>query len=466
MPNGDHEDSSRDDGGPCGLLVDLRAAVDSAQTLLKGFDPALVQATDALAMAPLFVQLENLGAAGKALAADRVAGTDLWQKRGWPSAAAWLASLDGTGVGEAVGVLQTAEAMGGLDATTDTFKAGKLSRRQAKAVATAAKADPAKENELLNRAAVEPVSGLEKKARDIRQAASGESVEQRHARAHKNRRITTWQDDDGGHGRWDLPLADHTRLVAELDAEKEKIFRQARSEGRRESDQAYLADALVSLVADGSSRSGGGGTAAQPDDQADGPHPRAKRRSASDIKVIVRVDDTALQRGHALDGELCEIAGIGPVPVSIVREWVEGDAFKAAIVADGVDIRNVVNLGRKATALQVTALDWINVGCCVAGCNRTARLEIDHSQDWATTLQTILDDIDRMCGHDHDLKTYANWTLGPRQPDGTRHLTPPPATTGPDPGGTPEAPAARRPDPSWPDDPDDGPRPLGLFDTS
>src|SRR6478735_6079809 len=451
MPVGDHEDVE-----PCGGVVELRALADDVERFMKGFDPALVHARDALAMVPLFVQLENLGAAGKALAADRVAGTDVWQRLGFPSMAAYLASIDGTSVGEAIAVLQTAEAMGGLDATTDTFKAGKLSRRQARAVATAAKADPAKENELLNRAAVEPVKGLEKKARDIRLAASPESVEQRHARAQKNRRITTWEDDDGGHGRWDLPLPDHTRHVAELETRARRIFRQARSEGRRESHEAYMADALLSLL-----------------DTASSPHDVGKR-SASDIKVIVRVDDSALQRGYALDGERCEIAGIGAVPVSVVGEWVEGDEFKAAIVADGVDIRAVVNLGRKATALQRTALDWINVGCCVTGCNRTARLEIDHTNDWATTLRTVLDDLDRMCGHDHDLKTYAGWALGPRQADGTRHLTPP-TDTGPDPGGTPEAPPPAppdrsgahtnrqdTPDPGPPDDPDDRPRPLGL----
>ncbi len=465
MPVGDHENSSHDGGEPCGGVVELRGLADDVQRFLKGFDPAVVHARDAAAMVPLFVQLENLGAAGKALAADRVAGTDLWQTLGFSSMAAYLASLDGTSVGEAVAVLQTAEAMSGLDATTDTFKSGKLSRRQANAVATAAKADPGKENELLNRAAVEPVTGLEKKAREIRLAASPETVEERHARAHKERRVTTWEDGERGYGRWELPLSDHALLMADLEARRKKIFRQANSEGRREPDQAYLADALVSLVADGSGR----GEPGVADGHGDASRPGAGRRSAADIKVIVRVDDSALQRGVALEGELCEIAGVGAIPVSVVREWVEGDAFKAAIVADGVDIRAVVNLGRKATALQRTALDWINVGCCVVGCNRTARLEIDHSQDWATTLQTILDDIDRMCGHDHDLKTYRGWTLGPRQPDGTRHLTPPPDTTGPDPGGTPEAPPP--PDTGRDlhqgfDDPDDGPRPLGLFDTS
>src|SRR3954447_8687479 len=117
MPVGD-----RDNARACGLVVDLCAAVSSAQQLLRRFDPAGVDARDAATMVPLFVQLENLGAAGKALAADRVAATELWQKLGFRSAAAWLASIDGTAVGDAVGVLQTAEALGGLDAATETFK--------------------------------------------------------------------------------------------------------------------------------------------------------------------------------------------------------------------------------------------------------------------------------------------------------------------------------------------------------
>ncbi len=132
-------------------------------------------------------------------------------------------------------------------------------------------------------------------------------------------------------------------------------------------------------------------------------------------------------------------------------------------MADGVDVRAVVHLGRKATALQHTALEWINVGCCVVGCGRTARLEIDHSQDWATTLQTILDDIDRMCGHDHDLKTYANWTLGPRQPDGTRtpHPTPQPPDLPPaaPPKPHPAAYPHTRPDPRGPTTPTTAPDP-------
>src|ERR1044072_3987032 len=113
MPVGDHENSSGDGGShgePCGVVVDLRVLADEVEGFLKGFDPAVVHARDAAELVPGFARLESVGAAGKAWAGDRVASTDLWSRLGFAAAAAWLASLDGTGVGEAIGVLQTAEA--------------------------------------------------------------------------------------------------------------------------------------------------------------------------------------------------------------------------------------------------------------------------------------------------------------------------------------------------------------------
>ena len=117
------------------------------------------------------------------------------------------------------------------------------------------------------------------------------------------------------------------------------------------------------------------------------------------------------------------------MPVSVVREWINGDAFKAAIVADGVDIRSVVHLGRQPLALQVTALQWLHGRHCARrGCTRTANLEIDHVEEWATTRPTTLDELAPLCPHDHDLKTFHGFTLGPPGPDGRRELVPPGGT--------------------------------------
>ena len=102
------------------------------------------------------------------------------------------------------------------------------------------------------------------------------------------------------------------------------------------------------------------------------------------------------------------------------------DAFKTAIVADGVDIRSVVHLGRRPLALQTTALQWIHGNACARrGCTRTANLEIDHVAEWATTHHTTLDELAPLCPHDHDLKTLHGFSLGPLGPDGRRDLLPP-----------------------------------------
>ncbi len=403
-----------------------QAVLASVKTLVAEFDPATMLARDAAELVSVFGEIEHLGAAGKALAARKVADTELWRRKGFKSAAAWLASTTGTGVGDAVGVLKTAEALDGLEATTAQFKAGKLSPRQAKAVATAAAAAPQAEQELLTTADRAPVTELETKARDVRRAASPETEQQRHARLHRDRYLRTWidQEDGAGCGQWKLPPAEHARLMASIDADKQRIFRCARAEGRREPDQAYAADALTSLAAhqaglvDGDSpdRGGEGGEGSS----------RVERRSARDVKVIVRVDDTALRRGHAADGEVCEIAGIGPVPVSQVIEWIEGDAFKAAITTEGTDVRAVVHLGRRPIALQRTALEWMGMGCCtIRGCTSSARLEIDHTADWADTYRTVVNDLAPVCGHHHDLKTHQGFTFSPVQSDGQRVLIPP-----------------------------------------
>ena len=134
-------------------LTEARSALAAVQALLAGFDPALVMMRDAMELVQVFAAIENLGAAGKALAARRVSEGDLWRRKGYKSPAEWLARTAGTKVGDAIGVLETAEAMSSLEATTERFKAGALSPRQAKAVATAGKADPLAEQSLLDAAA-------------------------------------------------------------------------------------------------------------------------------------------------------------------------------------------------------------------------------------------------------------------------------------------------------------------------
>lgn len=140
------------------------------------------------------------------------------------------------------------------------------------------------------------------------------------------------------------------------------------------------------------------------------------------VKVIVRIDHTALTRGHTTAGETCDIVGLGPLPVTAVaRLLATGDPFVAAVVTRGVDVASVVHLGRQPTAHQRTALQWRDQTCVIAGCpNRLC--EIDHNEGWAITRDTRTGDLALLCPHHHGQKT-AGWHL---TGTGTnRRLTPP-----------------------------------------
>ena len=156
---------------------------------------------------------------------------------------------------------------------------------------------------------------------------------------------------------------------------------------------------------------------------------RSRRRRGAPAKIIVRVDLGALLRGHPAAGETCELVGFGPVAVSAIRDMLDsGDPFLAAVVTRGVAVAGVAHLGRRPTAHQRTALEWLYPACAVEGCPAQAHLEIDHRQDWADTHLTILDLLDRLCPAHHALKTRQGWALihgtGKRSfvpPDDPRH---------------------------------------------
>lgn len=82
----------------------------------------------------------------------------------------------------------------------------------------------------------------------------------------------------------------------------------------------------------------------------------------ANTKVIVRIDHTALLRGHAQAGETVEVAGLGPVPVATVQALMD-DAFVAAVVTRGHDVVNAAHLGRGVNAHQRTALEAIHRRC-------------------------------------------------------------------------------------------------------
>jgi hypothetical protein len=153
------------------------------------------------------------------------------------------------------------------------------------------------------------------------------------------------------------------------------------------------------------------------------------------VKLFVRVDLDALLRGVAREGELCEIAGYGPVPVSVVEDLTQkGETFVVAILTKSKQVVGVAHLGRRPTAAQMSALEWIYPTCAAEGCAARAHLEADHRLEWARTHFTAFDYLDRLCRYHHRLKTTEGWALidgrgkrpfvGPEDPRHPRHSEP------------------------------------------
>jgi hypothetical protein len=143
------------------------------------------------------------------------------------------------------------------------------------------------------------------------------------------------------------------------------------------------------------------------------PTPRGtKKLAGSPLRVMIRVDLDALLRGVALDGELSEIAGYGPVPVSVIEDLVATESpFIVGLLTKGQALTGVYHHGRRPNAHQRSALDFLYPACAVEGCASRAGLQYDHREDFARTKITSFDLLDRLCGHHHRKKTNDGWAL-------------------------------------------------------
>ncbi len=232
---------------------------------------------------------------------------------------------------------------------------------------------------------------------------------------HQARRLRRYVD---GEGFWNLQAKGTPQAGAAfnavLDAIADEVFRAARRDGRHEEPEAYAFDALMSLA----DRAAGTAAAASAVAESSGGSPPgpSQRCPSERYLALLRVDVEALRRGRAEASELCELRGVGRVPVDVAREML-GEAVVKLVITRGVDVLNVTHLGRGPTAAQRVALAWTSPGCSVEGCYRT-RTELDHREPWARTRHTRLDQLDPLCHYHHDLKTRHGWAQRPLAPVG------------------------------------------------
>lgn len=371
----------------------LRDAVGALRGFVHDLEPGCVDARTAKGLIELLGEASRLCAGATTLLAPRVADTKVWADDGARTPAEWMSRATGAPIGQTIGMLETAERLSGLPATEAALRDGRLSAGQARAISHAAVADPSAEAELLATAPRASLRGLEERARAVRDAARPGETEARYRAAHASRDLSTWVDRDGaGRLAWrGTPDALAGLKAAVAPFVKEQLTL-ARREGRNEPYGACAADALC-VLAESASGTGTGGT----------------RRARPVLRV--RFDLPAFVRGHTEAGEICEIEGVGPVPVSVIERLAHEHPIVDVVLTRGRDVTRIAHLGRSGDTYLKAAIEWRDPHCRIAGCHATAGLEIHHTTPVADDGISSLETEVRLCGHHHDLVTHRRYLL-------------------------------------------------------
>jgi hypothetical protein len=270
-------------------------------------------------------------------------------------------------------------------------------------IAATAAEDPTVEGSLLKAAAK---GGLALRDRCIEVRAAREDQAERSKWQRAARSFTMWPTVDGMlEGHFKVTPEVGGRIKAVIEDGTRRRFREARSDGVQESQNAYAADVFADRMLG---------------DPADA--------KAGGVTTHIVLDYEALVRGNALAGETCEIPGVGPVNVEWVRSLL-GDAFLTVVIKKGKDITTVAHLGRHVIAEVQTALVVSGRECSIDGCTGREYLERDHCEiDFAADGPTAFWNLIWLRSIHHDRKS-SGWILGPPDPvTGKRRLEPPNAT--------------------------------------
>jgi hypothetical protein len=367
-------------------LDELEAA---ARAVTDALDPDAVPGSMATAVVERLDKVCRVVTAARTLMARRLEEVEAWHGTGHRTAAELLAAMTGTSLGAARQELQTSAALPAQPEVRDGLQQGRLSPAQGAVIADAVTADPTAATRLVDSAGRSNLNELKQQAGRVKAAADPDPAAT-HARIHRERRCTRHTDPDG---TWVLTARgtaeDGAIIASVLDALTDRRYRDHTLTTCRDGRDAAAFDALVDLA-----RQHGGTDGASS-------NPR--------FLALLRADVEALQRGKVQGDELCEITGVGPIPVERARALL-GEAVIKLVLTKGVDVLNVTALGRGPTAAQKVALAWTMPTCTVEGCSRT-HTEYDHRIDWAETHHTRLDETDPLCDGHHDKKTREGWAL-------------------------------------------------------
>ena len=376
------------------MFDELKSAVTHLREVSSRINIDVVAGKDAAALVGIADEIRRAGDSLRTVAVGQVERTSSWKGEGAKSITEWLSIETDCPQYEAQAVVLLAAQLQHLPVTQAALRNGTLSNAQAVEVARGAIVAPNTETQLLILAKHVTVRDLRDATSRVVAGATDEA--ERHRQVHKSRYFRSWTDFDGSFNvRGRMTAANGALVMAALKPIQDEIFKAARKSGEYETPEAYAADALMVLCEKAS----------------------AKHSSESGMKparpnavMNIRIDIDALKRGHTEHGEICEIAGVGPIPVATATAYL-GEAFLKLLILDGTDIRTIAHMGRALPAKLRTAVEERDRVCQVPTCDVTLGLEIDHIVPFAEGGPASLENLVRLCKRHHLQKTHNGYRL-------------------------------------------------------
>lgn len=376
----------------------LWSAVGALVDLVDTMDPYSLQASELVSASEAFGQLAKIAQAGHLLLVPAIEREAAYRKAGHKNTAEMLAQQSGSSLGAAHGAVKTGKKLRSRPKTQEKLRKGQLSGAQAGLLGDA---HPDDEDALL-RAAEKGYERLRDSAEDAKAArCSEESAMEQYRRTHAERGFRKWTKNGAFNFAGSTTLDRGAEWMAAVEQERQRLFDQARREGRPEDPSAYLIDAIINVST---------GNAA----------PTTKRAKAS---MLLRADAAAIIRGYLEANERCEIDGYGPIPITVAR-WLLQDADVYGVVLQGDDVKAVTSTKRHIPAKIQKALLARDRTCAVPTCTQTKGLERDHIWQFGKQGPTELDNLVLLCRGHHRLKTLFGWRI--TGPPGQRQWLPPP----------------------------------------
>lgn len=384
-------------GDPKQILVSAAAL----RSELAGFEAGALDGAGCARVAEELAATENACAAARVLAAARATSSGAHLARGYKDGESWVAAQRGLTGHQARQELETARRLTTCPETRQAVLSGQISLAQASEITQAEAQTPGVERNLLTTARGEDLSKTRERSREEHQSRS--KVEDLHRRQVRARSFHHWRDRQGMVCfRGALAPELGVPLVKRVEDAASRARRVARKAGSNDTWEQSLADGLVDIC---------------------GP-PAKSRRSGQNNELVIVCDLMAWRRGHAHPGEVCQVIGGGPIPVSVAQDFAD-DAFLKAVLHDGTSIHTIWHAGRRYTPELRTALDLGPIpeftGRECAQCGQRWGLQYDHVDPVSNDGATSYDNIQALCWTDHQAKTARDrdaGLLGPRHRHG------------------------------------------------